>query len=171
MKGYKIQVYFVLNGNYDKEDVSDLIEVSINGNHISERIRYKIKPVELMNAVVKKKYSINTDFKGNICGDCIHMLKCPKVMDNEKKPLKSYGYITDGLELLLIDIETRKQYINAVKEYKDKLNYFDFDLDDDTDLKRRLQNSGVDVPIISVFGCKNFLPDDVQYVKKPKKNK
>lgn len=171
MNRYKIQVSFVLNGNYDKEDVSDLIKVNVNGKHIPERIRYKIKPLELMDTVVKRKYGINVDFKGNICGDCIHMLKCPKVMDNEKRPLKSYGYITDGLELLLIDIETRKQYINAVKEYKDKLNYFDFDLDDDVDLKRRLQNSGVDVPIISVFGCKKYYPDGIEYIKKPKKEK
>lgn len=168
MRKYDAKIEVVLNGKYKMVDANSIINTD-NKRNLPEFIRGKINPSDLMHETLRRIYNINVNFKGNICGDCARMLSCPKVMDKEKRLLKAYPYITDGLELILIDNDVRNTYENAIKEYKSKEKEPDFYLDDDANLKARLQDNGIDVSIISVFGCREFVPDD--YVKKIKTSK
>lgn len=158
MGKYIIKIVAVHKGKYKVLDGNPFI--SKDTKDLPRYISTKIKPSSLMKSVVKEAYGINKNFYGNICGNCVYMLTCPKVMDNEKKLLKSYPFITDALELVLIDNEIRNDYEKAQKEYKEKIEQPFYQIIDDKELTERLKNTGISVPLISVFGCKKFKPDD-----------
>ncbi len=158
MKKYVIKIVAVHKGKYKVLDGNPFI--SKDTKDLPRYISTKIRPSALMKKVVKKAYGTDESFYGNICGNCVYMLTCPKVKDDQKKLLKSYPFITDGLELVLIDKEIKNDYENAKKEYDEKIKQPFYQLIDDKELTKRLENDGISVPIISVFGCKKFRSDD-----------
>lgn len=168
MDKYDIKIGVVLNGKQHLIDGKSIIDVK--ENKLPMYIRHKIKPNDLMTKAVKHIYNIDVSFDGNICGYCARMLHCPKVTEQEKRLLKGYPYITDGIEVILIDNEIRSTYNDALKEYNVRKNDPDFYLDGDRRLEDALNNNGIEVPIISVFDCKKFISDyEDRLVKKPKK--
>ncbi len=171
MDKYNIELQVVFNGKHDTLNGKFLLKDTNTGN-VRRYLTDKIKATKIMDTYVFKKYGLNIHFKANICGDCVNMLRCPKVRDKEKRPLENYPYITDGLEILLIDKEIRKQYQDALEEYKERSSADDFYLDNDEDLNLKLSDSGVEVPVISVFKCSNFIPEEESaFVKAPRKRR
>lgn len=107
MDRYNIELQVVFNGKHDTLNGKFLLKDTNTGN-VRRYLTDKIKATKIMDTYVFKKYGLNIHFKANICGDCVNMLRCPKVRDKEKRPSENYPYITDGLEILLIDKEIRK---------------------------------------------------------------
>ena len=61
---------------------------------------------------------------------------------------------------------------SEVEEYKERSSAHDFYLDNDEDLNLKLLDSGVEVPVISVFKCSNFIPEkEPAFVKAPRKRR
>lgn len=167
MEKYKIKIKTVLNGKYNLTSGDKIINDKKIRN-LPAYLRNKVKPYDLMSKVVKDIYNININFKGNICGDCALMLSCPKVRDKEKRLLEAYPYITDGIEVILLDKEVREVYERALAIYKQRQQDPNFYMDEDKELDDALNNPGIDVPVISVFGCKKFIADNANTVKKTK---
>lgn len=167
MGKYKIRIKTVFNGRYNLINGDKIINDN-NIRNLQTYLRDKVKPADLMSRVINDIYNININFKGNICGDCALMLDCPKVRDKEKRLLESYPYITDGIEVILLDKEIREAYEKALAIYKRHQEDPDFYIDDEKELDDALNNPGIDVPVISVFGCKKFIADNANTVKKSK---
>ncbi len=169
MNKYEIKIVMALNKKYKTID-GFLIFDRDNDKNLIHHIKYEVRPSLLMHEAVKKAFCEDINFNGNICGDCAHMLDCAKVKDKEKRLFNAYPFITDGLEVILIDREISNNYKKAQEEYKKKENDPFFYLDDDKELKEKLKNTGIDVSLITVFGCENFVNEEGStLIKKPKK--
>lgn len=170
MEKYNIKVKIVYNGKYYLIN-GDKLGENVSDKKIKQYIRDKVKTNIIMNNFVLKKFGINSEFDKNLCGSCQKMTMCPKVRDVEKRDLKCYPYIRSGIEVVLINSEKKEKYEDAIKRYKDLNEDIDFDIEDYPDLKESLSDNGVDVPLISVFGCSKYVDDSCKelygsYVKK-----
>ena len=158
MEKYNIKVRIVYNGKYYLIN-GDKIGENISDKKIKQHIRDKVKTNTIMNKFVLKKFGMNSEFNNNLCGSCQKMTMCPKVRDIEKRDLKCYPYIRSGIEVVLINSEKKEKYEEALKTYNDLNEKIDFDIEDYPELKESLSDNGVDVPLISVFGCSNYVDD------------
>ena len=170
MEKYSINVKIVYNGKYYLIN-GDKIGENISDKKIKQHIRDKVKTNTIMNKFVLKKFGMNSEFNNNLCGSCQKMTMCPKVRDIEKRDLKCYPYIRSGIEVVLINSEKKEKYEEALKTYNDLNDDIDFDIEDYPELKESLSDNGVDVPLISVFGCSKYVDDSYKekygaYIKK-----
>ena len=168
-ENYKLEVRFVYEGNYQIINGEALLKKA-EGQNVKDYFNHKVKGSYLkniMNKYVLKKYGINPKYEGNLCSTCAHMLDCDKIKDPKKRPLQYYSFIKSGLQLVLIEQEKLNKYKIASKKYKDLEKEEDFAIDDYPELKHDLEESGIYVPIISVFSCENYM-DDETYIKRNK---
>lgn len=163
MKKYNIEIRVVFNGQYSIVNGNSLGK-NVDDKKIKALMRDKVKTTDIMNKYVSMKYNETPDFNINLCGSCEKMLSCPKVKDKEKKDLKEYPYIKSGIEVVLVDNEKKKCFNNALKEYRDLNESFDFDIEDYPKLKEALSDNGIDVSLISVFECFDYVDDGYQEV-------
>ncbi len=159
MKNYKIKVRVVFNGEYSVINI-DKMSKDINDKNIKSYLKDKVKSFTLMNRYVYNKYKIKTNFEKNLCGDCKNMLNCPKVIDVQKGALKKYPYITNGIQIILVNNEINDIYNNSVKRYSDLKDNKDFNLDHYPTLEKKLSNNGMDFIHFSVFECSKFVDDN-----------
>ena len=157
--------------------MSDLFLKTIivnNGIRYSETINLNNNPEllkKLTNNIVRpkhlesimRKYALKnglTIYDGSydyLCKDCVNMLTCPKVTDFQKKDISKYGFIKDGIELVMIDKAASKAYKEALEEYKTDMEYYESL--GDCEVMQKLANTGVKVLCISVYNCSNFSPE------------
>ncbi len=158
-ENYKIKVRFVFDGKYSTIDINKT-EKDIKDKNLRVYLKYKVKPYVLMNNYAFNKYGIKTNFKNNLCGDCKNMLRCPKVVDTEKRPLEKYPYIKNGVQIILIDNQINDLYNSSVKIYNYLKDNDGFLLDDYPALKENLSNNGREITSFSVFECSKFVDDN-----------
>lgn len=163
MNKYDLKIEMVLNGEYKLGNGNAIIK-DIDQNDVKNFVNTKIKPEKIMNRCAKKVYNMNLEYNGNICGDCENFVFCPKVRDSEKRSLKAYPYITDGIEIILIDKEMHDSYLEACKTYNELKDNEDFSIEDDLEFRSTLNLTGREVSHILVTGCKKFV-DDSKKVK------
>lgn len=164
MNEYDLKIGLVLNKEYKFVSGNSLIK-NVPQSNVKDYVRDKIKTPILMNKYARRLYKVDQTFKSNICGDCANMLICPKVRDREKRALKAYPFIIDGIEISLCDKKVQKVYLEALEKYNELKKDEHFFLDDYPELKLDLCNEGKEVVHMTVFECKNFISDEEKEAK------
>lgn len=152
-----VKVIFVINGKY----VEDKEEYTIEE---FKEIKPNLKNPTYLNNLIRKYLSKNNITIGNnklsyICPDCANMLRCPKVMNRDKKSIKAYPFITNGAQIVCINEFEREEYKIALAEYRKRLDSGDESVLKDLGILERLNSNGIEVPSISVFECKCYKDD------------
>ena len=143
-------------------DPDEFAKFKKNFLSIDSAYKYVVKYMESIGETIDKKYRY-------LCRDCANMLKCPKVKDSDKKALNKYPFIKNGLEVIYVDVDKRKEYLSALKKQRKMIEDGSFD-EKDQNLNSLLASTGIDVPLIGVFKCSNFV-DEIAPKKENKQKK
>ena len=151
-----VKMIFVINGKY-------VVSTKEYTMQEFKKIKNNLKSPSFLDSsfkkYIKEKGILIDDKLSYICPDCANMLKCPKVMDHDKKPLKAYPFITNGAQIICVNEYERAEYKLALSEYRKRLDAGDETVLKDLGILEKLNSNGFYVPSISVFGCSNYVDD------------
>lgn len=162
-----IKIIMVIDGKYkvvtkNYEDSKECKKILANLSNYSYLNELMQRYINKNNLIVPHNQELNV-----LCLNCANMLKCPKVLDKEKRTLKKYPFITYGIESILVDKDANKLYNDALLEYRKRLGDGDESVYSDLSLNQRLVDTGYNIKNICVYGCKKFVDDkDVEVKKK-----
>lgn len=163
-KKVNMRILTIINGDYNVESKNySYTDKEYKKRHTFFNSATNAKQA-LINYALKKGIVISPRELNYLCATCKNMLKCPKVMDSNKKTINKYPFIKTGIQVIYVDEEKRRKY----KEFLDlqRASYESYDKYDEQDelIEQELKNGIRKVQMFQVYECDKYVDE---YVRVP----